>query len=101
MLIMDASVSSAKSRRAEATRESQAAALPADAPVSKPVKPLAPQVISCTMEEAPQKPVFVKRDKRETRASDLSGSAESQKRSIEVALSGNHAKKPLCSFEDE
>ena len=67
MLIMDASVSGAKSRHAEVVPVRQSIALPPDVPVSKPPKALAPQVVSdLQADEAPMKPVFVKRNKRET-----------------------------------
>ena len=90
MLIMDASVSGAKSRHAEVVPVRQSIALPPDVPVSKPPKALAPQVVSdLQADEAPMKPVFVKRNN------------DSNKRTFEAALAGNHSKKPLCSFDDE
>ena len=100
MLIMDASVSGAKARHAEAVPVRQSIALPPDVPVSKPPKALAPQVVSdLQADEAPMKPVFVKRNnKRET---DSAASHDSNKRTFEAALAGNHSKKPLCSFDDE
>ena len=95
MLIMDASVSGAKSRHAEVVPVRQSIALPPDVPVSKPPKALAPQVVSdLQADEAPMKPVFVKRNKR-------AASNDSNKRTFEAALAGNHSKKPLCSFDDE
>jgi hypothetical protein len=102
MLIMDASVSGAKARHAEAVPARQSIVLPPDVPVSKPPKALAPQVVSdLQADEAPMKPVFVKRDKRETRVTDSAASNESNKRTFEAALAGSHSKKPLCSFDDE
>jgi hypothetical protein len=99
---MDASVSNAKSRHVEVARALPVAASPVDLPVSKPPKALAPQVVSSVQDdEAPSKPVFVKRDKRDARPSDSSGSIDSNKRSLSAACVGNTSKKPLCSFEDE
>ena len=100
MLIMDASVSGAKSRHAEVVPVRQSIALPPDVPVSKLPKALAPQVVSdLQADEAPMKPVFVKRNKRETDSPPPSN--DSNKRTFEAALAGNHSKKPLCSFDDE
>jgi hypothetical protein len=102
MLIMDASVSSSKSRQAKVVQSHHAVALPDDVSGSKTLKALAPQVLSSLpADEAPMKPVFVKRDKRETRILESGGSTEPSKRSHEVASGSNHAKKPLCSFDDE
>ncbi len=102
MLIMDASVSGAKPRHAEAVPVRQSMTLPPDVPISKPPKALAPQVVSALLsDEAPVKPVFVKRDKRETRITESAGSNETNKRTFEEAVAGNNSKKPLCSFDDE
>jgi hypothetical protein len=96
---MDASVSSSKSRQTKASH--QAVAALDDAAIKTP-KALAPQVLSSLpADEAPIKPVFVKREKRETRAFESTGSTEPSKRGHEVASGSHHAKKPLCSFEDE
>jgi hypothetical protein len=102
MLIMDATVSGSKSRHTEAARTIQAALPQADAPIIKMSKPLAPVVVSSLQgDETPAKPVFVKRDKRDSRTSDPCSSAETNKRASDAASGGNHSKKPLCSFEDE
>lgn len=101
MLIMDASVTGTKARQTEVAHSRHAVGSPVDIPVSKVPKALAPQVLSALpADEAPMKPVFVKRDKRETRTLE-SGSTEPNKRLSEVASGGSIAKKPLCSFDDE
>jgi hypothetical protein len=96
MLVMDSSASSAKSRHTSADNARNTSATLADVPVLKPPKALAPQVLSSLQaNEAPEKPVFVKRDKRDTAAAD------SSKRSAEAAFGSISSKKPLCSFDDE
>jgi hypothetical protein len=96
MLIMDATTSSSKSRQANVVYLHHAVASSHEVPVSKPPKALAPQVLSSLpADEAPMKPVFVKRDKRETRTTEPS------KRSHEVTSGSIQAKKALCSFDDE
>ena len=98
MLVMDSSASSAKSRHTSADNARNTSATLADVPVLKPPKALAPQVLSSLQaNEAPEKPVFVKRDKRETAA----GPTDSSKRSAEAAFGSISSKKPLCSFDDE
>jgi hypothetical protein len=105
MLIMDTSVSGSKSRHTEVARTFPAALPPEDAHVIKVSKPLAPLVVSSLQgDEMPAKPVFVRRDKRDSRTFNPCSSAETtetSKRSLDAASSGNHSKKPLCSFEDE
>ena len=102
MLIMDASVTGTKARQTEVAHSRHAVGSPVDIPVSKVPKALAPQVLSAMpADEAPMKPVFVKREKRETRTLESSGSTEPNKRSSEGASGGSIAKKPLCSFDDE
>ena len=74
MLVMDASASSTKSRHASAADVRHTTVVPVVVPVSKPPKALAPQVLSSLpANEAPEKPVFVKRDERLKRQREEGG----------------------------